>query len=65
MTHGDSTSIKCPACRAAISNPLGGELPEKHGIVEKVTTCPRCGVSLRLWARWSITVEAERESRVR
>lgn len=66
MTHGDNSSIKCPSCKKPIFNPIGRDEPQRGGgIVEKTINCPHCITAVHLWARWSITIEAEKESKVK
>lgn len=65
MTSGDSLSCKCPACKKVVQKPLGGREPRTHSeILEGETKCPHCQCSLHYWAKWTVTVELERESRV-
>lgn len=65
MTHGDSECVKCPACKCRITDPLAGEKPPRGTILEKVIQCHSCGKRIYVWARWMITVQAERESKVK
>lgn len=65
MTHGDMAGCKCPACKKTIAKPIGDIEPERGKIVERTINCPHCRCVVRFWARWSVAVEMERESRVK
>ncbi len=65
MTHGDSNTIKCPVCKCLILRPLGETPPRDCGIIEQVKRCPHCQGEIRLWGRWTFTVDAERDSRTK
>ena|ERR1700676_5319302 len=65
MTHGDDIRIKCPTCKVGITNPIEGHVPQRGDIAEFDKPCPYCGTPLHFWARWSIAVDAEKESKVR
>ncbi len=65
MTHGDDRKVKCPACRKLVCPGIYVGRPLPHGeILELQRPCPRCGVEVYYWFRWSVTVEAERASKV-
>lgn len=70
MTHGDADQCKCPNCKKPIVKPIGDERPLQgggyagSGILEIETTCPHCQCKIRCWARWTVTVEIERESKL-
>jgi endogenous inhibitor of DNA gyrase (YacG/DUF329 family) len=66
MSKGDKHNIKCPKCRKHIVNILGGHsepLPGKMG--EFLRNCPQCGVQIRVWCQWTLTVQVEQESKVK
>lgn len=65
MTHGDSDLIKCPKCKGRITNPIRGKEPRIGEISEFVTPCPNCATVLRVWARCSIAVDAELDSKTK
>ena len=66
MTHGDRSSVKCPACRLTITNPLdiGGVVPCTGQTTECKVPCPHCKRELHMWARVAVVVDCERESKV-
>ncbi len=64
MTHGDENSVKCPHCKKPISKPLAGRGVSAGGITEFVMTCYQCKGKIHIWARKSIVVDAEKESKV-
>lgn len=63
MTHGDSQTCKCPACKKLIVKPIAEERPMLGTILEGKTLCPYCKCALHFWARWTVTIELERESK--
>jgi len=65
VTHGDNQRTKCPACKRPIDRPIGPNEPQRGGIVEGDVECPHCRAKLHFWARWTIAVELELDSKVK
>lgn len=65
MTHGDFNGVKCPACKMTIIDPTGKSKPHLSEILEQVRKCDHCNAEIRIWARWTLSVDAERESKVK
>ena len=60
MTHGDVESIKCPHCRKPNRvTAQVGHLPVGQ-IREFEAPCQHCGKRVYYWARWTVTLDAEK-----
>lgn len=64
MTHGDNHNIKCPHCGKTNHYVCENKLVPFDKILEFEKPCTHCGKVVYYWARWSLTVDAEKTSEV-
>lgn len=63
MTHGNVDNCKCPYC-GKINRRITEcrEVPFGN-VIEFIRPCEHCGKLVYYWCRWSVIVDAEKESK--